>query len=154
MTWERTHRIELSPFVCQVLAQVLARSARQPLFTAFAVTVLAHESAHASGIRSENRAECQAIETEPRAAELLGIPRATGQRLQHIYRGTIYPNDEPRYRTPACAAGLPGEVVPDTLGPAASLRPFKRVAKRVARVFHGWKDIGGSRRDHWGLVVL
>jgi hypothetical protein len=143
-TFFATHRIQLAPYVCQVLAQTLARSARQPLFDAFAITILAHESAHASGIRAEDRAECTAIRTEPRAARLLGISKPDANRFQHIYRGTIYPNDLPRYRSPACKAGLPGAVVPDTLGTTANLRPFKHGGTEVAHLLPGWANLGGS----------
>jgi hypothetical protein len=143
-TFLATQRIQLSPFECQILAQVLARSAQQPLYTAFGVTVLAHESAHASGIKAENLAECRAIRTEPRAAMLLGIPTKTALLLQHIYRGTIYPYDLPRYRTPPCKAGLPGALVPDTLGSSANLRPLTRVATAVTRSLPGWRNLEGG----------
>jgi hypothetical protein len=144
LTQFSTHRIELSPFVCQILAQGIEHPAAQPLFTAWAVTVLAHESAHVSGIAAENRAECRAVITEPRAAELLGISRPLVRRFQHVYRGTVYPYDVARYRTPPCAAGRPGVVVPDTLGSAASLRPLEQVATAVDRSVAPWKDIGGA----------
>lgn len=120
LTYPETHRIQLSPTVCQVLAQVIARSARQPLFTAWAVTILAHESAHVSGIAAENRAECRAIATEPRAAALLGVARPLARRLQHIYRGTLYPYDLSRYRTPPCPAGQ-----------SASSSPTRSATKRT-----------------------
>ncbi len=144
VTYPDTRRIQLSPFVCQVLAQVLVASAHQPLFTAAAVNVLAHESAHASGIDAESRAECRAIETDPETARLLGLPNSVAVQLQHIYRGTLYPYDESRYRTPTCRAGLPGEVVADTLGNRPSLEPFVRAAAAVVRVLPGWKNIGGG----------
>jgi hypothetical protein len=144
VTWFQTHRIELSPFICEVLAQVLGRSAQQPLFTAEAVQVLAHESAHASGIKAENRAECKAIETDRQAALLLGLSPAAATELPHIYRGTIYPYDEPRYRTPVCPAGLPGVVIPDTLGTASDLRPLRTAAAAAARVVEHWKNRGGA----------
>jgi hypothetical protein len=144
LTFPATRRIELSPFVCEILAQVLARSAQQPLYTAYGITILAHESAHASGIRAENLAECRAIRTEPRAAQLLGIPKTLAQRFQHIYRGTVYPYDLPRYRTPPCKAGLPGVLVPDTLGTSANLRPLRRVATAVARALPGWRNLAGG----------
>jgi len=143
ITYPRSRHIELSPVVCQILEQVLERSARQPLFTAWAVHVLAHESAHASGIDAENRAECRAIETDARAAELFGFSMASARRLQHIYRGTLYPHDLPRYRTPPCAAGQPGVVVPDTLGTAANLRPLSHVVTKAARTLLHWRSIGG-----------
>jgi len=143
-TFFKTNRIQLAPFVCQILAQVLARGAQQPLFTAYGVTVLAHESAHASGIKAENLAECRAIKTEPRAAELLGIPKTVALRLQHIYRGTLYPYDPPRYRIPPCKAGRPGALVPDTLGTRANLRPLRRLAAAVARSLPGWRNIEGG----------
>jgi hypothetical protein len=145
LTYPRYRHIELSPVVCQILAQVIGRSAQQPLFTAWAVTVLAHESAHAAGIEAENRAECRAIKTDRRAAELLGIPKALGRRLQHIYRGTVYPHDLPRYRKPPCAAGRPGAVVPDTLGTPANLRPLAHTATTFAHSLpHYWRSIGGG----------
>ena len=144
LTFQRTGRIQLSPFVCQVLAQVITEPAQQPLFTAWAVTVLAHESAHASGIAAENRAECRAIVTEPRAAELLGVPRPLARRLQRIYRGTIYPYDLSRYRTSACAAGRPGLLVPDSLGTFTELHPLARAAAGLARSLPRWRDVGGA----------
>jgi hypothetical protein len=144
ITYPKSRRIELAPVVCEILAQVLNRSAQQPLYTAWAVNVLAHEAAHASGIEVENRAECRGITTDPRAAELLGIPKALGRRLQHIYRGTIYPYDLPRYRLPPCAAGQPGAVVPDTLGTAANLRPLAHVGTAFARSLSHWRSLGGG----------
>jgi hypothetical protein len=144
VTFRSTHRIQLSPLECQVLAQVMARSAQQPLYTADAVTLFAHESAHASGIGAEGLAECRATRTEPRAAQLLGISKSLALRLQHIYRGTAYPVEDPRYRTPSCSAGLPGVVVPDTLGRETSVRPLRRIATTVARLLHTWSDAGGA----------
>ena len=109
ITYPENRRIELAPVVCQILEQVLDRSAQQqPLFTAWAVHVLAHESAHASGIEAENRAECRGIATDPRTAELLGIPKALGRRLKHIYRGTIYPYDLPAVPITALCSGPAG----------------------------------------------
>jgi hypothetical protein len=143
-TFFSTRRIQLSPFECQILAQVMARSAQQPLYTAFGVTVLAHESAHASGIKAENLAECRAIRTEPEAAQLLGIPKKTALLLQQIYRGTIYPYDLRQYRTPPCKAGLPGALVPDTLGSSANLRPLVRTATAVTRSLPGWRNLEGG----------
>jgi hypothetical protein len=143
VTYLRKHRIQLSPFVCGILAQVLNRSANQPLYTAGAVTVLAHEAAHVSGITAENRAECHAIETDVRAARLLGISPSASAELPHIYRGSLYPYDGAQYRTPACRAGLPGALIADTLGSAAELRPLARIGTAVAESLRGWKDRGG-----------
>jgi len=144
VTWLRTRRIELSPFVCEVLKQTLAKSALQPLFESFAITVLAHESAHASGVRAEWLAECSAMEIEPRAAVLLGIPKAQATRFQHIYRGTVYPYEEARYRSSDCQHGLPGVLVPDTLGSAIAFRPLQRTATAVVDSLPNWKDVEGG----------
>ena len=137
------HLIQLSPFVCGILAQVLKRSANEPLHTAGAVTVLAHEAAHLSGIRAENQAECHAIATDVRAARLLGISPSAAAELPHIYRGSLYPYHDAQYRTPACRAGLPGAVIADTLGSATALRPLARIGTAVAESLPGWKDLGG-----------
>ena len=144
ITWKTTRHIELAPFVCESLGQVLAKSADQPLFTAVAVHVLAHESAHASGISAENEAECTGLKTGPEAGELLGFSPSVAVRLQHIFRGTMYPYDAPTYRTPACEAGLPGVVVPDTLGTKAELRPFESAAAAAAKAVPHWTNIGGA----------
>lgn len=144
VTWEKTRHIELSPFVCQVLAQVVAKSASQPLFTAEAVHVVAHESAHASGIKVESGAECQAIRTDTEAGRLLGMSKAAAAQVPHIYRGTIYPYMSPNYRSPVCRAGLPGAVVPDTLGSATDLRPLEHTGAAFARALSGWKNLEGA----------
>ena len=143
LTFPARRRIQLSPFDCQILQQVLERSAQQPVFEAAAVVALAHESAHASGIRAENRAECRAIRTEPRAARLLGIRASLAVRLQHIYRGTFYPHDLPSYRTPPCAAGERGILAPDTLGRPAGQRPLEAPMNAVTRLLRGWRNVGG-----------
>ena len=143
-TFFATRDVELSPFVCLALEQALAKSANEPLFRAFAVEVLAHESAHASGIHAEDRAECQGMSTSPRAAKLLGISPADAQALEQIYRGTLYPTDPPEYRSPTCKAGLPGRLVPDTLGSAADLRPLQPAAAAVAASMRGWKNLEGG----------
>jgi hypothetical protein len=150
ITFPATRRIQLSPGVCQVLAQVIARSAQQPLDTAWAITVLAHESAHVSGIAAENAAECRAITTQPRAAQLLGIPKATSERMQHIYRGTVYPYEKALYRAPSCPAGQPEALVPDTLGTSANLAPLENAAKQVAPSLPRWRNIGGA----WSMGPL
>ncbi|MDX6482076.1 MAG: hypothetical protein QOG85_2586 [Gaiellaceae bacterium] len=139
-----SRRIELPPYVCEVLAQVLDRSANQPLFTAEAVTILAHESAHAAGIKVESEAECQAIQTDARAARLLGLSKTEAAEVPHIYKGTLYPYDPPRYRTPVCPAGYPGVLVPDTLGSAAELQPLRVTAAAVAQSLPGWKNLEGA----------
>lgn len=144
VTFLAKRRIQLSPEVCQALSQVVGGALRQPLYTAWAITVLAHESAHASGIAAEQRAECRAIITEPRAARLFGVSKALARRLQHIYRGTVYPDDVPRYRTPPCPAGRPGALVPDTLGAPADVRRLEQAAKRVASALPRWKNVGGA----------
>lgn len=143
VTFRLRGRIQLSPFVCEVLDQAMAGTVRQPLFTAEAITLLAHESAHASGISVESRAECRGIAIEPRAAQLLGIPKPLATKLQHIYRGTVYPYDLPRYRTPTCSAGLPGIVVPDTLGRSTRWRPLRATAAAVDSLFPAWENVGG-----------
>jgi hypothetical protein len=144
ITWPLTRDIELSPFLCEILQQTLAKSAYQPLFEAFAVTVFAHESAHASGIHAEGLAECRAIKTEPRAAALFGIPTAEARRSQHIYRGTVYPNERPPYTTPICRAGLPGTLVPDELGSPAALRPVQRPITAAVHSLANWNDLEGA----------
>lgn len=143
-TYFETHRIQLPPFVCHALAQTMAHPALQPLISAWAITVLAHESAHASGIEVENRAECRAMATEPRAAKLLGVPHSLAVEFQHLYRGSVYPYDSPQYRLRTCQAGKPGVLAPDTYGTPPRVRPLARLAKALVRYLPPWKDAGGA----------
>jgi hypothetical protein len=103
ITYPKNRRIELAPVVCEILAQVLNRSAQQPLYTAWAVNVLAHESAHASGIEVENRAECRAIATH-------GPPSSSASR---------------RLLADGCSTSSEARSIPTTF-PGTDYRPVKR----------------------------
>ena len=144
LTFPRQRRVGLDPLVCATLAQIMNRTESAPLYDAWALAVLAHESAHASGVSAENKAECAAVRTLPRTAELFGLPPATALRLQRVYRGTIYPDDLPRYRTPACPAGEPAIVSADELGSGADLHTLEGLVRQAARELAGWRRIGGS----------
>jgi hypothetical protein len=68
-----------------------------------AVHVLAHESAHLGGQRSEALAECQALRTTAYVATRLGSdPTQATAVAQFVYRH-LYPNLPDEYRSANCA---------------------------------------------------
>ena len=134
-------QIQISPPVCARLADVLAGTKLRELDVATDIGVLAHEARHARGIRSESLAECGAMQTLPRAARLLGVDAAEAARLPPVYRGMIYPYDEPQYRSASCRAGLPGIVVPNEFGPDADVAALGRRLAAVAAVLPAWQPL-------------
>lgn len=131
LTNPKLAQIQIAPYMCETFAALFAHRPAGLLYTAFAVGVLAHESAHAAGTRAEGRAECQAVRTLPRAAQLLGFSATAAVRLQRVFWGTIYPADLPQYRTPVCPLRIRGIVVADETGPAAIVRPLRAVVAAV-----------------------
>jgi len=132
------HQIQVGPTSCGALARILARRPVRDLDAAAAVGVLAHESRHAAGVFAENKAECGGIRTLARTAQLLGLSASRALRLQHVYRGMLYPLDPPQYRMPACPAGLPGIVVANQFGPEADVAGLRARIVAVARAIPGW----------------
>ena len=70
-----------------------------------AVHILTHESMHMSGITSEARAECAAVQRDTRMAELLGADPAEARALAHAYWVTVYPQMSDAYVSSECAPG-------------------------------------------------
>ena len=102
--------VNLAPDVCADL-DALSRAKAEPtggerlLRAAFAVLVLAHESAHVRGLDREAEAECWGMQNVVRTATELGLPAAYGRRLADVYWTEIYPHQRPGYRTTACRDG-------------------------------------------------
>jgi hypothetical protein len=135
------HQIQIGPGTCEILAKILGGGSPRELDTATAVGVLAHEARHTAGVYAESAAECGAMRDIPRAARLLGLQAATGTRLQHVFRGMVYPLDLPRYRTPSCRAGLPGIVVRNEFGPDAHVAALRARLRVVAAALPGWRRL-------------
>ncbi len=70
-----------------------------------AVHILTHESMHMSGITSEARAECAAVQRDTRMAELLGADPAEARELAHTYWVTVYPQLRDEYISSECGPG-------------------------------------------------
>lgn len=66
----------------QECAALKALPGRVTAYAPFAVLVLAHESAHLRGIRSEEKAECFAYRNVYRMARLLGLERTRARALR------------------------------------------------------------------------
>jgi hypothetical protein len=90
VTFFATRRIQLAPFICQILEQALARSVQQPLYTADAVTVLAHESAHASGIKAENLALTRSPR-DPCGPQFAPLSSQTSRSPSNVRNGSTWP---------------------------------------------------------------
>ena len=70
-----------------------------------AVHILTHESMHMSGITTEARAECAAVQRDARMAELLGAEPAEAQALARAYWVTVYPRMSDAYVSDECRPG-------------------------------------------------
>jgi hypothetical protein len=127
-------QVQIGPEVCRTLAKILAGRPVDEVDEAFAAQVIAHESRHVAGVERESTAECEGMRTLPRAAELLGIPAARARRLAHVYRGTLYPSDQPAYRSASCRAALPGIVVENAFGPRTAVATLRARVNGVGAV--------------------
>jgi hypothetical protein len=107
----RTGRaIGLSAEVCAELNPLLSgsnsmRTAQSLDVFASSINVLAHESAHASGIHDEAKANCFGIQTIRRTMMLLGRTSGEGQHVATYFYDNLYPLQAPRYRSPECRNG-------------------------------------------------
>ena len=77
-----------------------------------AVHVLAHESRHLAGDRSESVTECRALQSDAEVARRLGATDAQARALAVTYATTVYPRMPTDYRTADCRAGGPLDLTP------------------------------------------
>jgi hypothetical protein len=102
-------RIDLSPAVCEGLADLADRNERPSgdtgrLRLATALVTLTHEPQHSKGVAAEAVAECRGIQLAPLAARRLGVPRGYAAVLVRTYwRHHI--NALPEYVSPECRRG-------------------------------------------------
>ena len=73
--------------------------------SAEALTVLAHESTHLRGVRTESTVQCYAMQEVPRLAKELGASEADGRALAAIEYALDYPRMPAAYRAPECRPG-------------------------------------------------
>jgi hypothetical protein len=91
---------------CGLIASYLKGGRDHPsLDEITAVHVLTHESMHMSGITSEAKAECAAVQRDYETAILLGANDRQAEFLSHAYWHGVYPYMPDDYRTTDCAAG-------------------------------------------------
>jgi hypothetical protein len=108
-------RIDISPIPCRALDEIkaVASQCRYPSYDpAFGLIVLAHESEHASGIRSEAVAECYGMQRMAETAVLLGVSRQFGQDYAIQYWSVAYQSHHDRYFTRRCRNGGPLDLRP------------------------------------------
>jgi len=79
-----------------------------------AVHVLTHEAMHLTGITDEATAECDALQHDSEAAQLLGASKAVGDALARRYWQEVYPYMSDGYRSSECHAGGAMDLHPDT----------------------------------------
>jgi hypothetical protein len=102
--------VELAPNECVVLKLLV--TARPPVWQwqhpealAWSTYVLAHESVHVSGYRSEQKATCWGLQRVDRAARALGRTAEEGRYLAKLAWKTAYPRARPSYRSQECRDG-------------------------------------------------
>jgi hypothetical protein len=82
--------------------------------SAQALTVLAHESVHLRGVRSEAVTQCYAMQTVARVARAFGASADDGRALAWLEYEVGYPHMPPAYRTPECHPGGSLDLTPGT----------------------------------------
>ena len=104
--------VNLPPSVCGPLDSLAYSASHRfayPTWEAIAAAhVLAHEAAHLGDAgTSESRAECDAVQTTERAAELLGADAAYARWMAALDWSHLYPRLPGSYRSERCAPGGP-----------------------------------------------
>lgn len=82
-----------------------------------AITILAHESRHLSGIRDEAVTQCYAMQSVPRLAHALGATAQNAQALATLEYLIGYTRMPPGYRSPDCRPHGKLDLSPDTRWP-------------------------------------
>ena len=102
--------VHFSPQICAELTALAA--SRRPVHNstsrdayAWAVSTLAHEAVHASGVFDERVATCYGAQSIRRASMLLGKSSGEGQRLAELYWARWYRWHDRNHRSSECRNG-------------------------------------------------
>lgn len=91
---------------CRSLASYLASDRTSPdRAEVVAVHILSHEARHMAGTTNEAHAECEAMQRDAWAAQLLGATADQGHALARSYWREVYPTMNDTYSSPACGPG-------------------------------------------------
>jgi hypothetical protein len=102
----------IRPDVCTAMVKFMREPATARLDSAVALKVLAHESFHLQGIKTEAIAECYAMEALPRVAHGLGATVQEGRAMATAVYDYVYPRMPPLYRSGDCRPGGPLDLHP------------------------------------------
>jgi hypothetical protein len=102
-------RAERNEFDCLVQNVRCPREVEQ---TAVAVNVLAHESYHLAGHRSESAVQCYAMQRNAEVARLLGATPEQAIGVARFVWEHVYPALPQEYRSPDCHDGGPYDLRP------------------------------------------
>jgi hypothetical protein len=102
--------VQLAPNECQTLKLLRTEKApvwrwQHPEMLAWSVYVLAHESVHVAGHRSERKATCWGLQRVVETSELLGRTPEEARYLAGLDWRTWYPKEGPTYRSRECRDG-------------------------------------------------
>ena len=123
-----TGTVNLPPNVCAPLDTLAYGSSHRFVDATWqdvaAAHVLAHEAAHLGDAGpSEARAECDAVQTTTRAAELLGVDAPYARWMASLDWTHLYPDLPASYRSPDCTPGGGLDLRLADGWPAAAVRP-------------------------------
>ena len=123
-----TATVNLPPAVCgplDTLAYTPSHRFAAPTWGAIAAAhVLAHEAAHLGEAGAdEARAECDAVQTTTRAAELLGVDGPYARWMARLDWTHLYPDLPGSYRSSACTPGGALDLHLADGWPTAAVRP-------------------------------
>ena len=97
----------IRPDVCTALLKFTRAPEAATLKSAIALDVVAHESFHLHGFKTEAVAECYAMQEVPRVARALGASEVEAPELARAVYVFNYPHMPPRYRSSGCRPGGP-----------------------------------------------
>ena len=123
-----TGTVNLPPNVCAPLDTLAYGSSHRFVDATWqdvaAAHVLAHEAAHLGDAgSSEARAECDAVQTTTRAAELLGVDAPYARWMASLDWTHLYPDLPASYRSPDCTPGGGLDLRLADGWPTAAVRP-------------------------------
>jgi hypothetical protein len=103
------HDVRSPPYSCVLAGSECPRRIFEDVL---AVHTLAHEVWHLHGVEDEAKAECDALQTTARAAELFGADPRAAQATAAYALARLYPSMPDEYREAGCTNGGPGDLRP------------------------------------------
>lgn len=112
--WDNSDVAKYKRHICKDLASYATGGQASPSDDEVAaVHLVAHETMHVAGLRSEAETECHAVQLSHQVAEFLGSTPEQARALQARYFADVYPRLRSDYRSSECREGGEYDIHPD-----------------------------------------